>query len=240
MDEFTLRGKSVPELLQLIAKDGNPAFVTMLNPGVEHILGCRTPDLRKLAKEIARSEDRMLYLETAGSFFMEERLLYGLVLGYIPLLIPFKDYLAKYVDNFVKRINCWTVCDSFKFAGNLESFDKYKEELWNYLLLKLRSEDEYTLRFGIVMSMRYFIEPEYLDRLFHIYANIRHPGYYVEMAVAWALSECFVKYPERTMAYLKNRELGSSTFNKTLQKIMESKRVDGAVKLEIRKLKHIR
>lgn len=240
MDEFTLRGKSVPEHLRLLAGNGNPEFVAALNPGVTHILGCRLPDLRKLAKDIAKSEERMLYLETAGTFFMEERMLYGLVLGYIPLQIPFKTYLVNYVDTFVSRINCWAVCDSFKFAGSQEYLDTNKEELWDYLLEKSQSADEYTVRFGVVMSMRYFMDITCLDDLFHLYESIRHPGYYVKMAVAWALSECFVNYPGRTKMFLRDSRLDIFTFNKTLQKITESRRVAPGIKTEIRKLKQKR
>lgn len=240
MTEFTLRGKTVPELLRQLAENGNPEFTASLNPGVEHVLGCRLPDLRKLAREIVKSNDWELYLKTSGTFYMEERLLYGLVLGYIPLCMPFSVYLADYVDSFVERINCWTVCDAFTFAGGAGKLEPCKDELWNYLQGKLQSDKEYTLRFGVVMLMRYFTDDAHLERLFHLYGQISSRAYYVQMAVAWALSECFVRYPERTMAFLKQCRLDTSTFNKTLQKITESLRVDPAVKSEIREFKRLR
>ena len=93
------------------------------------------------------------------------------------------------------------------------------------------------MRFGVVMSMSYFVDEAHLEELLACYDSIRHEGYYVKMAVAWALSVCFVKFPERTMEYLKNNSLDTFTYNKTLQKIVESFRVDKDTKTLIRSMK---
>ena len=240
MDGFLLNGKPVTAILQEMAKHGNPGFVSALNPGIPGVLGCRVPDLRKLAKRIAATDEWPLYLKSAGTRFMEERLLYGLVAGYIPIRTTFKEYLTGIVDPFVKRINCWTVCDAFKPAGGAAYMEAHKGEWWDYLQLKMQSNNEYTLRFAVVMTMRYFISPEYLPRLFLSWETIHHPGYYVRMAVAWALSECFARYPNQTLLYLKSGRLEPATLQKALQKIIESKRVTPEVKSEIRQLKHTR
>ena len=101
----------------------------------------------------------------------------------------------------------------------------------------MHAEGEYEIRFGVVMAMQHFIDEEHLDELFSLYDGIRHEGYYVRMAVAWALSVCFVKFPERTLAYLKQNSLDKFTYNKALQKITESYRVDAATKKVIRGMK---
>lgn len=80
------------------------------------------------------------------------------------------------------------------------------------------------------MSMQLFIDDEHIGQLLEEYDAIRHDGYYVKMAVAWALSVCFVKFPEITMQYLKQNALDDFTYNKTLQKIIESYRVDTETK----------
>lgn len=72
------------------------------------------------------------------------------------------------------------------------------------------------------------------------YDHIRHEGYYVKMAVAWALSVCFVKYPDRTLDYLKNSSLDDDTYNKALQKIVESYRVPADLKAVVRSMKRRR
>ena len=83
MEEYRLDGKTVKEHLLHLSEYGNKPFTKGLHPGVEHILGIRIPDLRKLAARIAKKEDWKDYLETAGTFYMEERMLQGMVLGYI-------------------------------------------------------------------------------------------------------------------------------------------------------------
>ena len=74
---------------------------------------------------------------------------------------------------------------------------------------------------------------EYLSLL----DGIRHEGYYVRMAVAWALSFCFVKFPEQTMAFLHHCHLDDFTFRKTIQKIGESYRVSEDMKKAVKALK---
>ena len=96
MEEYRLDGKTVKEHLLHLSEYGNKPFTKGLHPGVEHILGIRIPDLRKLAARIAKREDWRDYLETAGTFYMEERMLQGMVLGYI------------HPD---EKLECiWTVC----------------------------------------------------------------------------------------------------------------------------------
>ena len=101
----------------------------------------------------------------------------------------------------------------------------------------MRAEGEYEIRFGVVMAMQYFIDEEHIEELFSLYNAIRHEGYYVRMGVAWALSVCFVRFPERTLAYLKQNTLDNFTYNKALQKIIESYRVDAGTKDVIRAMK---
>ena len=98
------------ELLRL-AEQGNKPFTQSLNPGVPNVLGIRIPHLRELAKKIAKG-DWQAYLATADTYYMEERMLQGMVLGCIR---PDKDvevYLER-VTRFVRLINSWSVCDTF-------------------------------------------------------------------------------------------------------------------------------
>lgn len=87
--------------------------------------------------------------------------------------------------------------------------------------------------------MEYYVDGDHLDEMFACFEQIRQEGYYVKMGVAWALSVCFVKFPERTMEYLKHSSLDSDTYNKTLRKIIESNRVPADTKDLIRKMKRV-
>lgn len=234
-EHYRLDGLTIKEHLLQLAERGNKKFTESLNPGVEHILGIRVPDLRKLAARIAK-DDWEAYLDTADIYYMEERMLQGMVLGCIRPDADTEVYLHR-VTQFVWNINSWSVCDTFKFGGGKKFVEANKDRLWEYLKTWMHAEGEYEIRFGVVMAMQHFIDEEHLDELFSLYDGIRHEGYYVRMAVAWALSVCFVKFPERTLAYLKQNSLDKFTYNKALQKITESYRVDAATKDVIRAMK---
>ena len=234
-EHYRLDGLTIKEHLLQLAERGNKKFTESLNPGVEHILGIRVPDLRKLAARIVK-DDWEAYLDTADIYYMEERMLQGMVLGCIRPDADVEVYLHR-VTQFVWNINSWSVCDTFKFGGGKKFVEANKDRLWEYLKTWMHAEGEYEIRFGVVMAMQHFIDEEHLDELFSLYDGIRHEGYYVRMAVAWALSVCFVKFPERTLAYLKQNSLDKFTYNKALQKITESYRVDAATKEVIRAMK---
>lgn len=93
------------------------------------------------------------------------------------------------------------------------------------------------MRFAVVSVLDYFIKETYLERVFAIFDRISHEGYYVKMAVAWAVSICFVKYPEETWEYLKRDHLDCFTHNKAIQKARESYRVSKEDKERLLSLK---
>lgn len=233
METYTFNGKTIPETLRILGAKGNQAFTASLHPGVKNVLGCRMADLRRLAKAIARDKWQC-YLANAGTHYMEERTLHGLVLGYIQPT-DFQAYL-QFVDSFVASINSWSVCDAFSFAGGREYLAGHRTELWRYLQGKMQEKEPYAIRFGVVMSMRYFLDEEHLAALFRLYDTIRDTHYYVRMAVAWAVAECYIHFPETTTAYLQNKTLDATTQGYTLRKIRESLRVDKAAKENLRQL----
>lgn len=235
MEEFKIDGLTVREHLLELAERGNRKFTESLHPGVEHILGIRLPDLRQLAKRIAKG-DWETYLENAGDDYLEERILQGLVLGYIKPDEDIETYLHR-VTKFVWIIRSWSECDTFKFAGGKAYFRKHEARFWKYLEEWLKSPGEYEVRFGVVRMMECFIDEAHLGEMFVCFERIRHEGYYVKMAVAWALSVCFVKFPERTMDYLNRSALDDDTYHKTLRKILESYRVSAEDKERIRQMR---
>ena len=235
MEEFRLDGLTVKEHLLILVEEGNRKFTEGLHPGVEHVLGIRLPALRKLAARIAKA-DWERYLDTADGFYMEERMLQGMVLGCIRPDEDVEVYLHR-VTRFVWIINSWSVCDTFKFGGGKAFIRRNEARLWEYLKEWMKASGEYEVRFGVVVGMSYFLDEAHLDEYLSLLDGIRHEGYYVRMAVAWALSFCFVKFPEQTMAFLRHCHLDDFTFRKTIQKIGESYRVSEDMKKAVRALK---
>lgn len=223
--------KTVRERIFDLADEEYRQFQSGLVPGVDNILGVRLPSLRKLARELAKG-NWPNYISTMQDDYYEEIMLQGLIIGYAKADI---EEILHYVAAFVPKINNWAVCDwccsSFKITK------KHLSRVWDFLHPYLLSRKEYELRFGIVMLLSFYIEDEYIDRVLVLLDDVKHQGYYVKMAVAWAISICFVKYPEKTMVYLKKNTLDDFTYNKALQKITESFRVDKETKTIIRSMK---
>jgi 3-methyladenine DNA glycosylase AlkD len=222
---------TIKEQLIELAEEKYQKFTAALIPNINNVLGVRLPELRKLAKMIAKSDWRT-YLEQADSEYFEEVMLQGMVIGYIQT--DSAEFL-RYVADFVPKIDNWSVCDSFCIG--LKFTLANKETMWEFVQPYLVSKQDYDIRFGVVMLLDYYIEEEYISRVLERLDSIKHEGYYVKMAVAWALSICYVLLPEPTMIYLKSNSLDKMTYNKALQKITESYRVDQETKRLIRSMK---
>lgn len=218
------------QIFELIDTDYQK-FSAALIPTINNVLGVRLPELRKIAKKIAKGDWRT-YLKTAKDEYFEEIMLQGMVIGYIKTDIEERLF---YVASFVPKIDNWSVCDSF--CTGLKSTKENKERVWAFLQPYLSSKNEYEIRFGVVMLLNYYIETEYIERVLKLLDRVKHEGFYVKMAVAWAVSICYVKLPGPTMEYLRNNTLDDFTYNKALQKITESNRVDKETKNLIRSMK---
>ena len=222
---------TIRERLFALAEEDYQKFSAGLLPNINNILGVRLPELRKIAKEVAKSDWRS-FMKTAQREFFEEIMLQGMILGYVKTDV---EELFFYITDFIPKIDNWSVCDSF--CAGLKCTNNNKERMWEFLHSYLTSTEEYEIRFGVVMLLTFYIEDEYISRVLVLLDKVKHEGYYAKMAVSWALSICYLKLPEVTMVYLENNTLDNFTYNKALQKITESYRVDKVTKNVIRSMK---
>ncbi|WP_147803909.1 DNA alkylation repair protein [Alkalicoccus halolimnae] len=206
-------------------------FASSLLPNVDNVLGVRLPELRKIARQIAK-EDWRTYLETSEEEYFEETMLQGMVIGLVEAEV---EERLLYVSAFVPKINNWSVCDSF--CAGLTFTKNNKERVWEFIQPYLFSEKEYEVRFGVVMLLNFYIESDYIESVLKLLDLVKHEGFYARMAAAWAVSICYIKFPERTMEFLKNNTLDDFTYNKSLQKIIESTRVSKETKNIMREMK---
>ncbi|MFA6308953.1 MAG: DNA alkylation repair protein [Clostridia bacterium] len=223
---------SIRKQLFELSEEGFKDFSQLLIPGGNSFIGVRMPDLRILAKKIA-NDDWREYLNSKPKYF-EEIMLQGMAIGYAKADI---DEILPLVKDFITKINNWAVCDCF--CGGLKITKKHKNLMWEFIKPYLSSNKEFYIRFGVVMMLCYYIEPEYLERIFEALNKINSKDYYARMSSAWLISNCFIKFPEQTMHFLKNNKLDDKTYNKALQKITESRRIDDETKKWIRSLKRI-
>lgn len=221
----------IREKLFSLADEEYKKFHSSLCPDTNNMIGIRVPVLRNVAKEILKDDWRK-YLENAKDDYYEEVMLQGMVIGLSKM--DLKERL-EYVKKFVPKIDNWAVCDvtcaGFKFAK------KYPKEIWDFLKTYLESDKEFEIRFGVVMLLDFYITEEYIEEVLKILNQTHHDGYYVKMAIAWAISICYIKFPKETFELLQKNELDTFTYNKALQKIIESYRVSKDDKEKIRKMK---
>ena len=207
-------------------------FQSGLCPNTDNIIGVRIPILRDYAKDLVKQYSTDELLRNIGNDYYEEIMLQGMVIGLD------KDNLEitlKRIQQFVPKINNWAVCDTF--CGGLKITNKYKKEVWNVIQQYLKSNEEFEIRFGVVTILSYYIDKDYLKKDFEIFNNIKHEGYYVKMAVAWAISICLIKFYDTTIEFLNNSNLDKFTYNKSLQKAIESYRITKEQKDELRRMK---
>ena len=198
----------------------------------DKLIGVRTPELKRIAKVIARSNYEDFFKENRHELY-EENLVHGLVLGYLKL--DFNE-LKPLVDDFIPHIDNWAVCDAT--VANLKVYkkNKTKDIVFNEIKNYLKNDNPWINRFGYVLLLEYFIEEKYMDEIFELCENYKD-HYYVKMAIAWLVSMCYIKYKGRTITFLKKHKLDVWTHNKTIQKIIDSYRVDNMDKVILRGLK---
>ena len=207
-------------------------FHMSLNPGIENILGVRSPQMKQLAKELAKDNWREYFTQNEHKYF-EETLLQGLAIGFMK--IPLEDIMPE-IRAFLPYVNGWAICDSF--CAGLKVAQKEPVAFWELIRECCESNKPYYVRFAVVMMLAHFVNDEYIDEILQRLGAISSDEYYVKMGVAWAVSVCFVKQRKKTFEFLKSDcTLDRETYNKSLQKIRDSFRVSPEDKEQLKKIK---
>ena len=200
-------------------------FSASLVPGIKHkIYVDNLLKLNKKAKELVEQ------IETIGWGSCEEILLRAYAIGYI------KDVDAQMVkvSEFVPKIDNWMVCDSFCAA--LKNAKKYQKQYWKMVKQKAFSNLDYEQRFAFVMMLKFFCNEKYIDEVLAILAQASPKIWDTKQGLAWAMAECFIKFPDKTKPYLS--KLSDEIYKLVKRKILDSKRVSKAVKLMLKNENH--
>lgn len=207
-------------------------FHGSLLPGTDNIMGVRLPKLRSIARELAKL-DWEEWFASADDMYYEETMLRGLTVAYAKLD---SESRISHIRCFVPQINNWAVCDCF--CNTIKAAEKEPERYWEFLEPYFSSDREYEARFGAVMLLSHFVKREYLEEALRRLERVHQEGYYAKMAVAWAVSVYFAAFPEEMLAYLQGSHgMDEFTYKKSLQKILESYRVDKKTKEIIREMR---
>lgn len=229
--------KEIREELIKLSDEKYREFHSSLCPNTNNIMGVRIPKLRNFAKKLLKEIDWKEYLSNAWNDYYEEIMLQGMIIGLVSKKENIDEFIP-YINEFVPKIDNWAICDTF--CAGLKITEKNLEYIWNYLQKYFVSDKEFEIRFAVVMLLDYYLKEEYIDDVLKILNNIKSNEYYVEMAIAWAISIAFIKFERKTMAFLENNSLSDFTYNKSIQKIIESYRVDEKNKEKLKKMKRIK
>lgn len=211
--------------LESLADPQYKAFHEGLIPGVSMAWGVRLPALRALAKKLLRGNPVGL-LENSRPGSYEETLLRGLVIG--GLNLPWEEKRS-WVEDFLPRIDNWAVCDTFCNSLKPRSSED-RRGMWAFFSPFYASSQEYSARAACVVQISHFVDQEHVEEGLALLQQVAHPGYYAKMAVAWALSVWYVKFPQAVEELLAQQTLDPWVQNKSIQKVRESRRVGRAEK----------
>lgn len=202
-------------------------------PNSCEVIGVPVPELRKIAKQIAK-EDYIKFLEICpNNIYFEHQMIKGMVIGYA------KDDITeilKYCNQFIPTIHDWAVCDTF--CSTLKIVIKNRELVWDWLQQYI-NQGEFSERVIAVLSLDYFLNDKYIFKVLDTMNKLKNQGYYTKMGIAWCVATAYAKYPQETMTFLKDNQLDSWTFNKSIQKMIESFRISTTDKHILKSMKII-
>ena len=214
-----------------VKDDNYKEFQAKLVPNIDKdiILGIRTPDLRRIAKEVYESKDRDSFLSSLPHKYFEENLIHFFILSMI------KDFneCVKRVEEFLPFVDCWPVSDQ----ATPKTFSKNHEKLLPYIKKWISSNHVYTARFGIRMLMNEFLGDDFKIEYLDLVASKKGDDYYLKMMIAWFFATALAKKYDETIYYFENHILDEWVHKKAIQKAIESYRVSDDHKAYLKRLR---
>lgn len=198
--------------------------------GFKNHYGVRIPELRKIAKLIAKEKRYDFFNEKHSCF--EEFTIHAFAIGYLKEDI---NFCLKLVKEFIPYIDNWSVNDSL--CQNMKFARIYQQEVFDFLKQMKDSNNEWEIRVIAVTLLSHFLNDKYIDEVIDILDHLKRPTYMSKMGIAWAYATIMAKYPDKMYEYLPSSSLDDWTFNKSISKMIESFRVKDGDK---EKLKNMR
>ncbi len=197
--------------------------------------GVRVPLVRELAKELLQGAQAEVYGEQLNEaakttpLYREERMLYGMLLGKIRCT---EEERIRRLREFVPLLNSWETCDV-----SVASHHFYQKNPQCYVPMLqefLNSSRTFCVRYAIVVRMTYYLADPCVEETLRILAQSYPQTYYIDMAIAWALSTAYVKYPQKTWELLQSGSIAPRIVKKAVQKCCDSFRISVGEKRRLR------
>lgn len=206
-------------------------FHSRLIPNIskDRVIGIRTPVLRKFAKEYAKTDDAQKFIRELPHYYYEENNLHMMIITGI------KDYdtCVMEIDRFLPYIDNWATCD----LPAPKCFYKNKEKLLDKVKLWIKSDDTYTIRYGIETLMSIYLDDAFESSYPRLVSEVVSDEYYVNMMIAWYFATALAKQWETVIPYIEEKRLSEWVHKKTIQKAVESYRITDEQKKYLRTLR---
>ena len=223
------------ELMDLLLRHQDIAyadFSAKLIPTVprERFLGIRTPEYKKILRELGDDPIIPEFLAELPHAYYEENCLHS------ALICRIKDYdsCIREVERFLPYVDNWAVNDGL----NPAVFSKHRGELIEKVREWIASEATYTRRFGLHILMSHYLEEDFQAEYLSWAADLRSEEYYVNMMTAWLFAEALAKQWDAALPFLLEHRLDRWTHNKAIQKARESRRITEEQKNYLNTLKY--
>lgn len=205
-------------------------FQKKLIPDTKYeVIGVRTPDLRKLAKELSGTAEAEEFLKILPHRYFDENQLHAFIIS----LTKDFDKCLKQVNAFLLFVDNWATCDQL----SPKVFSKHKTELFPHIEKWICSKRTYTVRFAIGMLLQHYLDADFREEYLEMVAAVRSNEYYVKMMVAWYFATALAKQYDSAVKYLETKKLETWTHNKTIQKAVESYRITAETKEYLKSLR---
>ena len=226
------------------------------------VLGLHAPEIRQTAKELSSNGCEIIQTDgthricTNGkeiiarfeatpphSLCYEETVIWGYLINLEKCTL--QERLTM-LERYIPVLDNWAVCDAY--CANAKWMARAdKGILWTFLQRWFGSHREFEVRFAIVASMCYFLDEEWLGKVFKRietldfnaiaseYKNVKgKPNtaqqgtvqgalpYYVRMGAAWLLATALAKLPEQTRAFARASQLPDDVIRLYTRKARES------------------
>ena len=226
------------------------------------VVGLHSPEIKQVAKQLSREGGEVVMsdgthricvngaevihaFEAVPSEYLcyEETVIWGYLINLVKCSL---DERLAMLCRYVPMLDNWAVCDSYcAHAKWMVRADK--GVLWAFLQPWFRSEREFEVRFAVVIAMCYFLNEEWLDKVFERinrldfgrikskYKTIKGKPkvaqqgtvqgtepYYVRMGVAWLLATALAKFPDQTRAFVRSSNLPADVVKLYIRKVRES------------------
>ena len=206
-------------------------FNSKLIPNIEKdtVIGVRTPLLRNYAKEMIKNGEASAFLAELPHKYFEENQIHAFIISEL------KDYntVISELERFLPYIDNWATCDQLVPKAFKKNTDKLVDKATEWI----NSDRTYTIRFGIGVFMRYFLDDKFSKEYLYLIANIRSDEYYVNMMIAWYFATAIAKQYSSAVVCIEENHLDKWVHNKTIQKACESYRVTDEHKAYLKSLK---